>query len=161
MPAVVATVAVRAAAGPERIPSGTIAGVSGDGLRSARTDSDVDKTCIMVEGRAAGGDGGCDSIGGVDRGGMMNRDAVGGGDGVADEGGTSTGLADGGRNGGWDCPNVRGCPGRGADTSGRIVGALGGTASRGCGCGGRGSVGDPSPGVVGGPSGAGGMSPRR
>lgn len=91
--------------GPKSLPSGVNAGTSGDvlgsgnGVRqaaefgdylSARTTSGV-KRSIVVEGRAAAGNGGRDGVSGNGRGGLADGGVAGGGCGVDDGDGASIG----------------------------------------------------------------------
>lgn len=98
--------------------------VACDDALNARTASGV-KSGIPVEGRAAVVYGCRGKVTGGVRRGLADGDADGRGCGVADDGGASTDLADGGRGRGWDCPVGEGCLGHDSSTSGRDVGATG------------------------------------
>ena len=136
-------------AGPEPPPSGTPAGVAGEGLGSVncaglvadcggilstKTTSGV-KSGTTVVGRASVGNGVLSNVTGDVRSGLVDGDAGVGSCGVANCGGLSTDLTDGGRDGGWDCPVGGGCLGRGSDTSGRAGGGVISTSCSGCGVG--------------------------
>ena len=83
-------------------------------------------------GRASVGNSCPDSVTGDGRDGLVDGDAGIGSCGVANCGGVSIDLADGGRNGGWACPVSGGCLGRGSDTSGRADGGVASTSCGGC-----------------------------